>query len=104
MLKDPQNTPRKKEIKKERPTRDIGLNLKDLLRPCGEPAVGLDHVTEYWNPCDWRDHPMYTCSLRGCKSAWGTSDDMFNHVKNSKHQQNFFGMKYMTKNQLLNHS
>ena len=33
---------------------------------------------------------MYTCSLEGCKSAWGTSDDMFNHVKNVSHQRNYF--------------
>ena len=24
---------------------------------------------------------MYTCKLEGCKSAWGNSDDMFNHIK-----------------------
>merc|ERR1719186_569682 len=26
-------------------------------------------------PMKWSDHPMYTCRLEGCKSAWGTSDD-----------------------------
>ena len=32
---------------------------------------------------------MYTCSLEGCKSSWGTSDDMFHHVIKEKHQKNF---------------
>ena len=32
---------------------------------------------------------MYTCSLEGCKSSWGTSDDMFHHVIRDKHQKNF---------------
>ena len=36
------------------------------------------------------DHPMYTCSLEGCKSAWGTSDDIFNHCIKPKHHKNFF--------------
>ena len=52
---------------------------------------------------------MYTCKLEGCKSAWGTSDDIFNHVKNAKHQRNFFKKLYpddgrilgMPKDQLL---
>lgn len=52
---------------------------------------------------------MYTCDLEGCKSAWGTSDDIFNHVKNSKHQKNFFRKQHpedvriigMTKDELL---
>ena len=33
---------------------------------------------------------MYTCSLQGCKSAWGTSDDIFHHVTKPKHFKNFF--------------
>ena len=33
---------------------------------------------------------MYNCKLEGCKSAWGNSDDMFNHVKKEKHIRNYF--------------
>ena len=69
---------------------DIGLTLKKLLQGCGEPAIGLEYITEYINPRNEHDHRMYTCKLEGCKSAWGTSDDIFNHVKRPKHHKNFF--------------
>ena len=59
------------------------------MRECGEPAPGLEYVREYRNPRDQRAHPMYTCTLDGCKSSWGTSDDMFHHVIKEKHQKNF---------------
>ena len=52
------------------------------------PSLGLEYVTEYFNPEDSRAHPMYICSLEGCKSSWGTSDDMFHHVTNTKHLGN----------------
>ena len=42
------------------------------------------------NPRHMADHRMYTCSLPGCKSAWGTSDDIFHHVTKPKHHTNFF--------------
>ena len=106
---EPQNAPRKKEIKKDRPKIDVGKTLEELLRDCGEPAIGLDYITEFTNPNYKKDHPMYTCSLEGCKSAWGTSDDIYNHVKNHKHQKNFFRKQFpddpritsMSKDQLL---
>jgi len=106
---EPQNAPRKKEIKKERPRIDVGKTLEQLLRDCGEPAIGLEYITEFTNPNYKKDHPMYTCSLEGCKSAWGTSDDIYHHVKNHKHQKNFFRKMYpddsrisgMSKDQLL---
>lgn len=88
--KDPQNAPRKKDIKKERPRVDVGMTLQHRLEGCGEPAIGLEYITEFSNPRDRKDHRMYTCKLQGCKSAWGTSDDIYNHVKNHKHQKNFF--------------
>jgi len=90
MPNEPQNAPRKKEQKKDRPRIDVGQTLEQRLRDCGEPAIGLMYITEYTNPRNRKDHPMYTCSLEGCKSAWGTSDDIYNHVKNNKHQKNFF--------------
>ena len=37
---------------------------------------------------------MYTCVLEGCSSAWGTSDDICNHLKNHKHQVNFLKKHY----------
>lgn len=88
--KEPQNAPRKKEIKTERPRVDVSMRLEELLEDSGSPAIGLEYITEFINPRNPRDHPMYTCSLAGCKSAWGTSDDIFHHVQNSKHQKNFF--------------
>ena len=107
--KAPQNAPRKKEIKKDRPRVDVGLTLEQRLVDLGEPAIGLDHITEFTNPRNSKDHPMYTCCLEGCKSAWGTSDDIYNHVKGHKHQKNFLRKMYpqdgrilgMTKDALL---
>ena len=34
---------------------------------------------------------MYTCSLQGCKSAWGESDSMVNHLRGNKlkHNKNY---------------
>lgn len=71
--------------------------------------TGLENIIEFINPKNRRDHPMYSCTLPGCKSAWGTSDDIFNHVKNHKHQKNFFRKLHpeddrilgMTKDELL---
>ena len=37
---------------------------------------------------------MFCTSLDGCKSAWGTSDDMYNHVIKQKHLKNFFKKQY----------
>ena len=88
--KEPQNAPRKKEIKTERPRVDVSLRLEELLENFGSPAIGLEYITEFNNPRNPRDHPMYTCSLTGCKSAWGTSDDIFHHVQKYKHQKNLF--------------
>eukprot|EP00092_Neocalanus_flemingeri_P023690 GFUD01025693.1.p1 GENE.GFUD01025693.1~~GFUD01025693.1.p1 ORF type:complete len:333 (+),score=92.74 GFUD01025693.1:68-1000(+) len=87
---EPQNAPRVKKLKKERPRVDVGLTLEQRLEECGEPAIGLEYISEYINPKKPSDHPMYTCRLEGCKSAWGTSDDMQNHVKKTKHHRCFF--------------
>ena len=87
---DPQNAPRVKKLKKERPKVDVGLTIVQRLKDCGEPAIGLEYITEFINPKNSSDHPMYTCRLEGCKSAWGTSDDIFNHVIKAKHHKNLF--------------
>ena len=39
-----------KNIKRSRPRVDIGQSLKKLLEACGEPAIGLEYITEYINP------------------------------------------------------
>jgi len=90
---DPQNQPRTKKVKKEKPKVDIGKSLRERLEDCGEPAIGLGFITEFLNPDNLREPPMYSCKLAGCKSAWGTSDDMFNHVIKTKHQKNFFKLQ-----------
>ena len=64
LLKDPPNAPRKKEIRKERPKTDVGLTLQQRLEVCGEPAIGLEYITEFSNPRDRSDHRMYTCILQ----------------------------------------
>ena len=90
----PQNAPKEKTIKKPVPSKDVGQSLEEKLRECGQPAPGLEYIREYRNPKDLFAHPMYTCSLEGCKSSWGTSDDMFHHVIKNKHQKNFFKKMY----------
>ena len=86
--KVPQNAPRPKEKKREKLVVDIGRSLKERLEEDG-PAIGLEYITEFINPRDHRAHPLYTCHLKGCKSAWGTSDDMFHHLLKDKHQRNY---------------
>lgn len=73
---------------------DLKLSLEQRLRRSAQPAPGLEYVREYWNPREMTAHPIYTCTLEGCKSAWGTSDDMFHHVTKDKHQKNFFKKLY----------
>ena len=47
-------------------------------------------VTEFWPTRPHSsDKPMYTCSLAGCKEAWGTVNDMFSHVRKELHLKNF---------------
>ena len=57
---EPQNAPRKKERKRERSRVDVGLTLRQRLEESGEPAIGLEYITEYLNPNKASDHPMYT--------------------------------------------
>ena len=67
---------------------EVFTNLRELLVNCGEAVIGLQYVKEYYPRADTRRHPVYSCKLDGCKSAWGSSVDMFNHVKNSLHLKN----------------
>ena len=73
--------------------------------------IGLSFITEYRSVRRPHDRPMYSCSLRGCKSAWGDSDSMFHHLcgKQLKHQRNYLIhvtkdplAHSMTKSELLN--
>ena len=93
-LFQPLNAPKEKKIKRGEVSVDVGLSLEQRLCGSAQPAPGLEYVREYWNPREMTAHPMYTCTLEGCKSAWGTSDDMFHHVTKDKHQKNFFKKLY----------
>lgn len=80
----PITAPKINEKKKAPPPTkaDLLVPLVDKLKRSLDPVVGLVFIEEY----RYKDkHPLYTCSLDGCSSAWGTSEDMFNHVKNTKH-------------------
>lgn len=90
IVDEPPNAPRFRKPKEERQNADVRLTLRQRLEKSGQVAIGLEYITEFNNPRDPRDHPMYTCSLEGCKAAWGTSDEMFNHCIQTKHQRNFF--------------
>jgi len=83
---------KKKKVEKSTPEWKWNpkLSLKAKLEKSGEPALGLEFITEFIHPEKLeKDHPMYSCSLEGCKSAWGTSFEMLHHVLNVKHQRNF---------------
>jgi len=86
---EPQNAPRVKTTKKELPVFNDKEDLKTKLRRIEEPAIGLEYITEYVNPRNISDPRQYSCRLEGCKSAWGTSTDMFHHVTGVKHSRNF---------------
>lgn len=104
-----------KDKKKPPPRLSPHVSLKERLKKSMDPIVGLEFVSEYKPPAPSSSsssskYPMYTCSLEGCSSAWGTSDDMFNHIINVKHQRSYFRLRFpedgrivgMTKNEILN--
>ena len=86
LLKDPQ------KIKMGRPEIDIDRND-------AAGATRRVHGASHWSevrhrvlqPGDRKDHMMYTCKLDGCKSAWGTSDDMY-RVSQKKRSLVFKGL------------
>ena len=83
---------KKKKVENSTPEWKLNpiLSLKTKLEKSGEPALGLEYVTEFIHPERLeKDHPMYSCSLEGCKFAWGTSFQMLHHVLKVKHQRNF---------------
>lgn len=90
---EPINAPK---AKKKKRTQNVIPNprefLQDKLPRAEGPVLGLEYVTEYLSS-DRRDNPIYTCSLDGCKSAWGSSDDMFFHVGNPTHLKNFLSLQ-----------
>ena len=66
------------------------ITFREMLQGCGEAVIGLEFVKEIF-PQKSRTreaNPVYNCILEGCKSAWGSSVDMFNHVKNALHLKN----------------
>ena len=77
------------------PLRVIGSKIKSrslLQRYPTDPALGLNYIHE-WN--DPRGHGVkwYTCTLQGCKSAWGKSFEMCAHLigNKNKHSRNYLG-------------
>ena len=65
--------------------------FREMLQGCGEAVIGLEYVKEIFPRTKSRTReaaPVYNCILDGCKSAWGSSVDMFNHVKNALHLKN----------------
>ena len=54
--------------------------------------------------------PQYTCSLTGCKSAWGSASEMYNHLTSSKNKHNrnylnkFYQIANLTVDQIFNQS
>ena len=58
------------------------------------PFLGLEYITEYVDPGNPNKDPMYTCSLEGCKSAWGSASIMYNHLTSNKNKHN---RSYLTK-------
>ena len=97
MPKDPPHQPQTKSKKKEkqRPRRElIKIPLMERLREesaLGLPALGLQFIHEWINPKDPNAPRRYTCSLEGCKSAWGDSEDMYRHLvgKSMLHNKNY---------------
>ncbi len=55
------------------------------------PILGLECITEFISPSHPDRPHFYSCSLKGCKSAWGDSNDMFHHLcsKSGKHSKNY---------------
>ncbi len=67
--------------------------VKDRLERTDEPVLGLEFITEF--VCSDRSkHRIYTCGLDGCKSAWGTAEDICNHLKNRKHHKNYMRHRF----------
>ena len=69
---------------------DISLYLRERLEKdyFNNACLGLEYITEHVSKEMPASHPMYTCSLPGCKSAWGDSDSMANHLCGNKQKHN----------------
>jgi len=57
-----------------------------------DPALGLNYIHE-WNDPRGCGVKWYTCTLQGCKSAWGKSFEMCAHLigNKNKHSRNYLG-------------
>jgi len=91
---DPVNQPKKIKPAAPKVRVDVNQSLTQRLREYDGPILGLEKITEIVHPNDRQAPPFYTCGQDGCKSAWGNSDDMFNHVKGHKHIRNCLRVKY----------
>lgn len=65
-------------------SRTTRSHLKEKLENTKFPFVGLEYITEYLNPGNPNSDPQYQCLLDGCKKAWGTAEEMFNHLTSNK--------------------
>lgn len=109
MPKDPPHQPQTKTKKKEaqRPRRElVRIPLMERLREeqaLGLPALGLQFIHEWINPRNPESPRRYTCSLEGCKSAWGDSEDMYRHLvgKSMLHNKNYL-IFHLGQEQVLN--
>jgi len=88
---EPVNQPKKIKIAAPKKKVDVSEGLEQRLLSHDGPILGLHFIEEFVKP---GDTPYYSCTLNGCKKAWGNSDDMFNHIKNHKHIRNFFADLY----------
>ena len=73
----------------------VSLKLFDLQRYPTDTALGLEYIHE-WSDGHRPGLKWYTCSLQGCKSAWGKSYEMAAHLiggrmKHSRHYLNSIG-------------
>ncbi len=85
---------KKTKVAKQRVRPDRHRTLREKLEDRdvqGIPILGLECITEFVSPSHPDRPHFYTCSLEGCKSAWGDSNDMFHHVcsKTGKHSKNY---------------
>lgn len=81
---EPLNQPKRIQVAPPKVYIDINQSLKMRLEKYDGPILGLNYITEYTDPTDPTAPPLYTCALEGCKSTWGNSDDLFNHLKSEK--------------------
>jgi hypothetical protein len=75
---------------------NLGLPLKQIVTKALKKEwleLWTPNLDQKLLPFQNKD-PMYTCSLEGCKSAWGSASEMYNHLTSNKNKHN---RSYLTK-------